>query len=108
VRVGRSDALTGPYVARQGVPLTEGGGTRILSVYGTWKGPGHNGILFEDGVYWMVYHAHSAGSGISSLRIESIAWDADGWPSLPSQAQKPEKGFQNSFICSAGLANPGR
>ena len=49
VRVGRSDALTGPYVDRDGVPLTEGGGTLILSAYGQWKGPGHNGMLIEDG-----------------------------------------------------------
>jgi len=85
VRVGRSDALTGPYVDRSGVSLTEGGGTLILSAYDKWKGPGHNGILIEDGTYWMVYHAYAASSGISSLRIESISWDADGWPSLPSQ-----------------------
>jgi arabinan endo-1,5-alpha-L-arabinosidase len=90
VRVGRSDSLTGPYVDRDGVPMTEGGGTLILSAYGQWKGPGHNGMLIEDGVYWMVYHAYDAKQiGISKLRIESIAWDTDGWPSLPSQTQKP-------------------
>jgi len=90
VRVGRSDSLTGPYVDRDGVLLTEGGGTLILSAYGQWKGPGHNAILVEGGVYWMVYHAYDAKQiGISKLRIESIAWDADGWPSLPSQTQGP-------------------
>jgi arabinan endo-1,5-alpha-L-arabinosidase len=86
VRVGRSDSLTGPYVDRDNVPLTEGGGTLILSAYGQWKGPGHNGILLEDGTYWMVYHAYDAKQiGISKLRIESITWDSNGWPSLPSQ-----------------------
>jgi len=90
VHVGRSDTLTGPYVDREGVPLTEGGGTLILSAYGQWKGPGHNGILFENGIYWIVYHAYDAKQiGISKLRIESISWDASGWPSLPSQVQKP-------------------
>jgi arabinan endo-1,5-alpha-L-arabinosidase len=90
IHVGRSDALTGPYVDRDGMPLTEGGGTLILSAYGQWKGPGHNGILVEDGVYWMVYHAYDATQiGIPKLRIESIAWDAVGWPSLPSQTQEP-------------------
>jgi arabinan endo-1,5-alpha-L-arabinosidase len=48
VHVGRSDALIGPYVDRDGVPLTKGGGTLILSAYGQWKGPGHNGMLIED------------------------------------------------------------
>jgi arabinan endo-1,5-alpha-L-arabinosidase len=90
VRVGRSDALAGPYLDRDGVPMLKGGGTLILSAYGQWKGPGHNGMLIEDGVYWMVYHAYDAKQiGIPKLRIESIAWDADGWPSLPSQAYKP-------------------
>lgn len=89
-RVGRSDKLTGPYVDRAGVPLTEGGGTRLLSAYGQWKGPGHNGILVENGTYWIVYHAYDANQiGIPKLRIESISWDSEGWPSLPSQTQVP-------------------
>ncbi|RPJ20021.1 MAG: arabinan endo-1,5-alpha-L-arabinosidase, partial [Chloroflexi bacterium] len=78
VRVGRSDTLTGPYVDRDGVPLIEGGGTLILSAYGQWKGPGHNGMLLEDDTYWMVYHAYDAKQiGIPKLRIESLSWDAD-------------------------------
>lgn len=86
VRVGRSRALTGPYVDRDGAPLLKGGGTKILSAYGQWIGPGHNGMLIEDGTYWMVYHAYDAKQiGIPKLRIESISWDAEGWPSLPSQ-----------------------
>ncbi len=88
VRVGRSDSLTGPYLDRDGVPMTKGGGTLILSAYGQWKGPGHNGMLIEDGIYWMVYHAYDAKQiGIPKLRIESISWDAEGWPSLPSQTR---------------------
>jgi arabinan endo-1,5-alpha-L-arabinosidase len=88
VRVGRSKSLTGPYVDRAGLPMTEGGGTPILAEYGQWKGPGHNGMLIEDDVYWMVYHAYDANQiGIPKLRIESLSWDAQGWPSLPSQAK---------------------
>jgi len=89
VRVGRSNSLTGPYVDRDGVPMTEGGGTLILSEYGQWKGPGHNGIYVEDGVYWIVYHAYDANQiGIPKLRIESLGWDAEGWPVLASQTQE--------------------
>lgn len=88
VRVGRSDNLTGPYVDRDGVPLLEGGGTLILSAYGQWKGPGHNGVFIEDGVYWMVYHAYDEKQiGVPKLRIESLGWDSEGWPVLASQAQ---------------------
>ena len=90
VRVGRSNTLTGPYIDRDGVPLTEGSGTLVLSEYSQWIGPGHNGILVEDDVYWMVYHAYDANQiGIPKLRIESIGWDTDGWPSMPSQSQQP-------------------
>lgn len=89
VRVGRSDTLTGPYMDRDGIPMNEGGGTLILSEYGQWKGPGHNGMLVEDGIFWIVYHAYDAKQiGIPKLRIESISWDADGWPALPSQTQE--------------------
>lgn len=89
VRVGRSDSLTGPYVDREGMPLLEGGGTLILSEYGQWKGPGHNGLFVEDGVYWIVYHAYDANQiGIPKLRIESLGWDAAGWPVLASQTEE--------------------
>lgn len=86
VRVGRADTITGPYIDRDGTPLLEGGGTRILAAYDRWRGPGHNGIYIEDGTYWMVYHAYDAKEvGIPKLRIEALGWDADGWPYLASQ-----------------------
>lgn len=86
VHVGRSEALTGPYVDKDGVEMLRGGGSLILSTYDRWRGPGHNGFLVEDGITWMVYHAYDAKQvGISKLRIESLTWGADGWPSLPSQ-----------------------
>jgi arabinan endo-1,5-alpha-L-arabinosidase len=89
VRVGRSEKITGPYVDRDNVPMTEGGGTLILKEYGQWKGPGHNGMLIEDGTYWMIYHAYDANQiGVPKMRIESIQWDAGGWPVLSSQQTK--------------------
>jgi arabinan endo-1,5-alpha-L-arabinosidase len=86
VRVGRSSSLQGPYIDKDGVDMLKGGGTLILSAYGQWKGPGHNGMLIENGIYWMVYHAYDADQvGIPKLRIESISWDEAGWPNLGSQ-----------------------
>jgi arabinan endo-1,5-alpha-L-arabinosidase len=86
VRVGRATAITGPYVDRAGKPMLQGGGTEILSAYDRWRGPGHNGIYVEKGVYWFVYHAYDALEvGIPKLRIESLGWDAQGWPQLASQ-----------------------
>ncbi len=91
VRVGRSESITGPYVDRDGVPMLEGGGTLILTDYGQWVGPGHNGLLMNDdgpqgnGIDWIVYHAYQKNTGAFSLRIESMDRDEEGWPSLPSQ-----------------------
>ena len=88
VRVGRAPEITGPYVDRAGVPMLQGGGTQITGPYDRWRGPGHNGILSENGVDWLVYHAYDANrGGVSKLRIEPITWDAQGWPSVASFAQ---------------------
>ncbi|MFN8445164.1 MAG: arabinan endo-1,5-alpha-L-arabinosidase [Caldilineaceae bacterium] len=88
VRVGRSSNIIGPYVDREGKAMLEGGGTRILSTYDRWIGPGHNGIYQEGDTTWMVYHAYDALEvGIPKLRIESLGWDAEGWPYLPSQVK---------------------
>lgn len=89
VRVGRADAITGPYLDREGKALLEGGGTPLLAAYDRWRGPGHNGVYLEDGIYWIVYHAYDAKQvGIPKLRIEALGWDDEGWPYLASQTEK--------------------
>jgi len=88
VRVGRAEAITGPYLDRDGVSMLEGGGTRILDAYSHWRGPGHNGIYRAGATDWIVYHAYDAEQiGIPKLRIESLGWDEAGWPYLPSQKE---------------------
>jgi arabinan endo-1,5-alpha-L-arabinosidase len=92
IRVGRSENVTGSYVDRDGKPMMDGGGTLVLSGSKRWRGPGHNGIYVEGDTAWLVYHAYDADQiGISKLRIESLAWDADGWPTAPSQAEAAGK-----------------
>lgn len=82
VRVGRSEAVTGPYVDKDGVEMMKGGGTQITFPTGRWRGPGHNSILEENGKYWIVYHAYdSLVNGIPKLRITPLLWDQNGWPS---------------------------
>lgn len=83
VVVGRSEAVTGPYLDRDGVEMLQGGGTQITFPTERWKGPGHNGIIFENDTYYMVYHSYDAESqGVPTLRINALSWDADGWPSV--------------------------
>ncbi|MBN1285397.1 MAG: arabinan endo-1,5-alpha-L-arabinosidase [Anaerolineae bacterium] len=86
VMVGRSENVTGPYVDRDGVAMLEGGGTQVTFPTERWRGPGHNAILQEDGNEYIVYHAYDAeNTGIPTLRIDLLLWDADGWPSIGAQ-----------------------
>ena len=83
VRVGRSESIKGPYLDRDGVPMMEGGGTQITFPTKRYKGPGHNAIFSEDGQDYIVYHAYDAyQGGTSTLRIEPLQWDEEGWPSI--------------------------
>lgn len=83
VRVGRSETVTGPHVDRDGVKLSAGGGTQVTFPTDRWRGPGHNAILQDNGVDYIVYHAYDAQrQGVPTLRIDPLTWDADGWPSV--------------------------
>jgi len=80
VRVGRAAQLGGPYLDREGVPMLEGGGTRVVESSARWRGPGHAAVLDTGGASYLVYHAYDAEHrGRSALRIAELAWD-DGWP----------------------------
>lgn len=84
VRVGRSDAVTGPYIDRDGVPMMEGGGTQVTFPSNRYRGPGHNAIFTENGQDFMVYHAYDAvQGGTPTLRIKPLYWDDEFWPTLP-------------------------
>lgn len=88
VRVGRSETITGPYLDRDGVPMLEGGGSKILEAYDRWRGPGHNGFLQAGDSDWIVYHAYDSKLiGTFFLRIERVHWDDEGWPWLSSQGE---------------------
>ena len=45
IMVGRSRSITGPYVDRNGVAMTSGGGTQVLAGHGSIHGPGHSATL---------------------------------------------------------------
>jgi arabinan endo-1,5-alpha-L-arabinosidase len=87
VVVGRSENITGPYIDRDGVAMLDGGGTQVTFPTERWRGPGHNAILQENGIEYIVYHAYDAeNQGTPTLQIAPLSWDADGWPSLNSEA----------------------
>ena len=89
--MGRSKAITGPYVGKDGSKLMEGGGTIFLRAdlqeQQRWRGPGHAGWLHDkDGktgknTDYVVYHAYDRqANGAPTLRIAPVIWGDDGWP----------------------------
>lgn len=84
--IGRSKAITGPYLGKDGSPLMEGKGTIFLRAdlkeQQRFRGPGHAGWLHDrDGKDYVVYHAYDReAKGAPTLRIAPVRWGADGWP----------------------------
>lgn len=113
VRVGRSSAVTGPYVDRAGIPMTQGGGTVVLEGYGRFRGPGHNSVLEDGGRMYLAHHFYDAqASGVPRLQIRPLVWDADGWPLAGSPYTGPSApaaaGVQGSWGMWTGAGSPTR
>lgn len=91
VKMGRSKNLKGPYLDRDGNPLTErGNGTLFIQGNDVFVGPGHNARLMTDaqGTDWFIYHGidiHqgkvSSGATRRMLMMDPIVWE-DGWPMI--------------------------
>ncbi len=82
VVVGRSPAITGPYIDRAGKSLTEGGGTPVIAATTpNWRGPGHEAVLQEPGQDYLVFHAYHGTTGRPFLQISTMNWE-DGWPQV--------------------------
>ncbi|MFF3445456.1 family 43 glycosylhydrolase [Streptosporangium sp. NPDC002721] len=79
VMVGRSTSVTGPYVDRNGVAMTSGGGTQVLAGHGSIHGPGHQDVLADTDGELLIYHYY-ANNGASLLGINRIGYDSAGWP----------------------------
>jgi arabinan endo-1,5-alpha-L-arabinosidase len=78
IAVGRSAAVTGPYVDRGSTPLLEGGGTVLLDSDGFMVGPG--GESASEG--YLAFHYYDASKGGAfQLAVRQLGW-RDGWPVL--------------------------
>ena len=83
IRVGRSDAITGPYVDKTGTDMRHGGGSLFLETAGRFIGPGHGGVLSDGVIDWFSCHFYDGDrGGARTLGIGRLRWDADGWPVL--------------------------
>jgi len=89
--VGRSKAIEGPYLGRDGSPMLLGGGTVLLRAdlreTERFRGPGHAGAFRDADGWHLVYHAYDREHrGAPTLRIARLRWGADGWP----RAEQPQ------------------
>lgn len=83
IRVGRAEAVTGPYVDRDGKPMMEGGGTMVMSAAGDVRGPGGQEAFATPDGDILVFHYYSIrAGGAHKLQIARIRWSEDGWPTL--------------------------
>ena len=88
IRVGRSTSITGPYVDRNGVDLRTPGGTLFLEGTGKFTGPGHMGVLEENGARSFSYHYYDAGAyapwygayGVADFDLQPLNFTPDDWP----------------------------
>jgi len=79
--VGRSKAVMGPYLDKEGKSLCHGGGTLLLSGNKDWPGLGGESVYTFDGKDYMVFHAYEAADdGLQKLKIMELRWDTAQWP----------------------------
>ena len=87
IRVGRARTITGPYLDRDGKPMTDGGGTLFLASDAQRIGPGHFGRVVDYDApssvperFSIHYEADLTRNDRSVLDIRPLSWSPDGWP----------------------------
>lgn len=83
IRVGRSRKITGPYIDKDGVDMLQAGGTLLLGNKGPLFGPGHAGILINNGKSWFTsdFEGDTRMGGKATLAIMPLTWKS-GWPEV--------------------------
>lgn len=83
IMVGRADAVTGPYLDRDGKPMLDGGGTELLAGTGRFIGPGGQEVFRVAGDPWLAFHYYDGKDGAApKLQLAPIGFDAEGWPEI--------------------------
>lgn len=86
VVTGRSTSITGPYVDKNGSSLLTNSssnvvGTTVLESSGKFVGPGHFGLLRDNGRNLVSMHYYDATSnGYPRVDIANLKFSDDGWP----------------------------
>lgn len=83
IMVGRADAVTGPYLDRDGTPMLDGGGTELLKGTGRFIGPGGQEVFTAEGEPWLAFHYYDGeDGGTPKLQLAPLGFDAEGWPEI--------------------------
>ncbi len=83
IMVGRADAVTGPYLDRDGEPMLAGYATVVERGAGRFIDPGGQEAFNTPEGDRLVYHYYDgADQGRSKLELAPLRWSADGWPIL--------------------------
>jgi len=81
IHMGRSSSRTGPFLDRQGVAMTDGGGSLLLAASGRFIGPGHAAVFPEHGREWFSFHFYDGErDGVPWLEARRLDYDPEGWP----------------------------
>lgn len=85
--VGRSTNILGPYVDKNGTPLTNGGGTIMVQgsntsgVSSPYAAAGHGDVFISGDKFYHAYHAYPySRNPYAALRIVEMPFDEQGWP----------------------------
>lgn len=83
IRIGRADAVTGPYLDKDGKPMPRGGGSLLLGKTGRFIGPGGQEAIHTSKGDMLAYHYYDGDDrGTSKLQLSPLGWTPDGWPEL--------------------------
>jgi arabinan endo-1,5-alpha-L-arabinosidase len=83
IRVGRSAAITGPYLDQAAVDMMLGGGSLFLTTVGNFIGPGHAGIIPQGPTNWFSCHFYDGTrQGRPTLGLLPLRWTPEGWPQI--------------------------
>jgi arabinan endo-1,5-alpha-L-arabinosidase len=88
IRVGRADRVEGPYLAKDGKDMLEGGGSLMLATTGRFIGPGGQEAVKTSGGDMLAYHYYDGeAGGVAKLQLSPLNWRSDGWPELGALPQ---------------------
>ncbi|HYH02400.1 MAG TPA: family 43 glycosylhydrolase [Bacillota bacterium] len=104
IAYGRSASITGPYVDRDGIMMTSGGGTILDKDDGQYI-PGGQFIYNDNGQFLCVHHAYNkSNNGFAQLRIKNLYFDAEGWPTYTDSNTLTTKTW--AISASVGVHDP--